>query len=264
MNEIAIFNNPEFGGDLRTTVEPNGKVLFCGNDVARALGYKNPRSALQSHCKGVVKRDGVSFVTNQFGKTTEMTVETNFIPEGDVYRLIIRSTLPGAERFERWVFDEVLPTLHHTGTYTIEKPMSPAELLAAQANLLVEMEQKVAGVEAHTLALEEKVDNAVKVFSRPAQDHWKTDMSQAIKELCHTHKLSIPATTGRMYDELEQAAGCQINARLSRLRARKRKAGATYREAAALNKLDAVAGDKHLRSIFEGIVRRWQAEYCNK
>lgn len=256
MNEIAVFDNPEFGGELRTVTEPDGKVLFCGNDVARGLGYKNTRSALQSHCHGVVKRDAV----DSAGRRQEI----GFIPEGDVWRLIVRSNLPTAEKYERWVFDEVLPAINHTGTYSVQKPMSPAELLAAQAQLLVQMEQKVAEVETHTLALEEKVDNAVKVFSRPAQDHWKTDMSQAIKELCQTHKLSIPATTGRMYDELEQAAGCQINARLSRLRTRKRKAGATYREAAALNKLDAVAGDKHLRSIFEGIVRRWQAEYCNK
>lgn len=69
MNELMIFNNPEFG-EIRT-IEENGKVLFCAKDVAAALGYKNTRDAINRHCKGVVKRDGVSHTTNQHGTTTE-------------------------------------------------------------------------------------------------------------------------------------------------------------------------------------------------
>ena len=253
MNELMTLNYK--GADL-CAIERDDGLWWVLKDVCAVLG-------IQDH-KSVVRRldndeRGVGQIPT-LGGLQEMTI----INEPGLYSVILRSDKQEAKDFKRWVTHEVLPTLRHTGTYSMQKPMSPAELLAAQAQLLVQMEQKVAEVEVHTLALEEKVDNAVKVFSRPAQDHWKTDMSQAIKELCQTHKLSIPATTGRMYDELEQAAGCQINARLSRLRTRKRKAGATYREAAALNKLDAVAGDKHLRTIYEGIVRRWQAEYCNK
>ena len=55
MNQMEIFNNPEFGS-IRV-IEENGKYLFCGSDVAGALGYSNPRDALRRHCKGVVKRD---------------------------------------------------------------------------------------------------------------------------------------------------------------------------------------------------------------
>lgn len=74
-----------------------------------ALGYSNTRDALNRHCKGVVKRDGVSVTTNQHGTSTSQTVEMSFIPEGDVYRLACNSKLPSAEKFERRVFDEVLP-----------------------------------------------------------------------------------------------------------------------------------------------------------
>lgn len=128
MNELQIFNNPDFG-EVRT-LEENGTVLFSGNDVAKALGYSNPRDAVSRHCKGVVKRDGVSFTTNQHGVMTEQTVEMSFIPEGDVYRLIVRSKLPTAERFERWVFDEVLPSIRKTGGYTTAKAPQGKELLA--------------------------------------------------------------------------------------------------------------------------------------
>lgn len=116
-NKIQIFNNKQFG-TIRT-IEENGKVLFCATDVARALGYSNARDAINRHCKseGVVKRDGVSQSTNQYGVTTEQVTKMKFINEGNVYRLITHSKLPAAEQFERWVFDEVLPTIRNTGGY---------------------------------------------------------------------------------------------------------------------------------------------------
>lgn len=103
---MEIFRNSEFGS-IRV-IEEDGKYLFCGSDVAKALGYAKPRNAINTHCKGALKR----------GSLTEGGVqELTFIPEGDVYRLIVHSRLPGAERFEKWVFDEVLPTIRRTGGY---------------------------------------------------------------------------------------------------------------------------------------------------
>lgn len=115
-NAIQIFNNPNFG-NIRTLNETGGKVLFCGKDIAAALGYSNTRDALSRHCKGVVKRD----ILTEGGEQ-----ELSFIPEGDVYRLICNSKLPSAERFERWVFDEVLPAIRKTGGYaslTLDKKL---------------------------------------------------------------------------------------------------------------------------------------------
>lgn len=108
MNDLKVFENPEFG-KIRT-IEEDGKVLFCGSDVAKVLGYKNPSKALSDHCKGVTKR---------YAPTQSGTQEMNFISEGDVYRLIANSKLPSAERFEIWVFDEVLPSIRKNGSYMI-------------------------------------------------------------------------------------------------------------------------------------------------
>lgn len=115
MNNLQVFENEKFG-TVRTITE-NGRTLFCGTDIARALGYSNPRDAISRHCRGVVKRDGVSLTTNQHGVTTEQVTEMTFIPEGDIYRLAARSKLPGADEFERWIFDEVLVSINHTGGY---------------------------------------------------------------------------------------------------------------------------------------------------
>ena len=48
--DLQMFNNPRFG-EVRT-IEEGGKVLFCGNDIAKALGYKSPKDAIAAHCKG--------------------------------------------------------------------------------------------------------------------------------------------------------------------------------------------------------------------
>ena len=110
--KIKIFENEEFGS-VRT-IEENGKVLFCGSDVAKALGYRRPKDAINAHCKGAVKR---RLLTN--GGAQEMKM----ISEGDVYRLISHSRLPSAEKFESWIFDDVLPTIRKTGGYVANEDM---------------------------------------------------------------------------------------------------------------------------------------------
>ena len=109
MNDIRIFNNDEFG-NVRT-IEINEKPYFCGSDVATALGYKRPNDAISAHCRATVKHSiPIS------GKMQEV----NFISEGDLYRLITRSKLESAERFETWGFDEVLPSIRKHGIYATD------------------------------------------------------------------------------------------------------------------------------------------------
>ena len=123
MNELMVFDNPEFG-EIRT-IEEDGKVLFCGSDVAKALGYVKPQNAIDRHCKGALKR-GIPHP-----QSPDKTIEMLFIPEGDIYRLAAKSELPGAERFESWIFDEVLPSIRKHGGYIAnQEHMTPEELMA--------------------------------------------------------------------------------------------------------------------------------------
>jgi len=107
MDELQVFENEEFG-QVRT-VEIDGKPYFCANDIAKALGYAKPNNAVSAHCRSTLKQG----IATKQGNFSEML----FIPEGDVYRLIVKSKLPTAEKFERWVFDEVLPIIRKTGGY---------------------------------------------------------------------------------------------------------------------------------------------------
>jgi prophage antirepressor-like protein len=96
----------------------NDRPYFPATECAVALGYRNPHKAIRDHCKGVNKT---------FRPTAGGTQKKSYIPEGDLYRLIIRSNLPAAERFEKWVFDEVLPTIRRRGVYAA--PDMPGDTL---------------------------------------------------------------------------------------------------------------------------------------
>lgn len=104
MNTLQVFENPKWG-NIRTITE-DGITLFCGKDVALALGYAKPRNAIAAHCKGALKR-GVPTK----GGMQEMV----FISQGDVYRLAAKSEVEGAAEFESWIFDEVVPSIMRTG-----------------------------------------------------------------------------------------------------------------------------------------------------
>lgn len=131
MNSLQIFNSEEFG-QVRT-VEINGKPYFVANDVARALGYKRPADAVTAHCKGSVKH---RYLTE--GGEQELKV----IPEGDIYRLTVRSKLPSAEKFEKWVFDEVIPSIRTNDGYIVGQETLSDDDLMAKAILVAQKKIK--------------------------------------------------------------------------------------------------------------------------
>ena len=139
-NMIQTFVNREFG-ELEVLQDAD-KFFFPAIECAETLGYAKPRNAVARHCPHALKR-GVVVKTGlkRDGSPALQTVEKIFIPEGDLYRLIIRSKLESAQRFEAWVFDEVLPTIRKHGAYVMPELLEElqrnteknAELLAILA-----------------------------------------------------------------------------------------------------------------------------------
>lgn len=108
-----------FGSEVVRLIVENERPLFVAKDVCETLGYKNPRQALASHCKDVQKLD-----TPTPGGDQKVT----YIPESDVYRLVMGSKLPHAEKFKDWVCEEVLPEIRETGSYeSRSKPEMPMQ-----------------------------------------------------------------------------------------------------------------------------------------
>lgn len=122
---LKLFENPVFG-KIRTT-EIDGKIYFVGSDIAQALGYLNPRKAIADHCRGVTKRDI---------PTSSGIQAMSVIPEGDIYRLVVRSKLPYAEKFEAWIFEEVLPSIREKKGYIASTSTDTPEEIMARAILI--------------------------------------------------------------------------------------------------------------------------------
>ena len=150
---MEVFENQEFG--LIRLLQEAGKTFFCASDVAKALGYVNPYAAVKRHCRGpLTKREGVVQKVNQYGDAGEQVVEISFITEGDVYRLIVHSKLPSAERFEHWVFDEVLPSIRKHGVYMsdsiLDQVIQHPEVIYTLAQELVAEREQLEGIERST------------------------------------------------------------------------------------------------------------------
>lgn len=113
MDKIKYFENKEFG-KIRIA-EIDGRPYFVASDIAKSLGYVRPADAISQHCRYTVKHR----IPHPQSKTK--TLEVNVIPEGDIYWLITKSELESAERFESWVFDEVLPSIRKYGIYATDR-----------------------------------------------------------------------------------------------------------------------------------------------
>lgn len=170
MNELQIFNSGEFG-EIRT-IEIDGKPYFVGTDVAKALGYSNPRKAILDHCKGVTKRDT---------PTSSGIQSMSYINEGDLYRLIMKSKLPSAEKFESWVMDEVLPTIRKTGSY--QKSLTTVEQIQVIATGFLDHEERLNRLE-NTMTIDYAQQESIRdLVSSVVIAHLGGKESNAYKEI---------------------------------------------------------------------------------
>lgn len=180
--ELQVFENSEFGR-VRTLLDADGKILFCGSDVAKALGYSQTAKAVREHCK----EDGclIQTVTDGLGRTQR----ARFITEGNVYRLILRSKLPSAEKFEKWVVDEVLPSIRGHGAYIAPNVLARMEQSPEFTSQLVELlkreQMKAGGLEQQMAVMMAKSG----YFDKLVDTSTLTNIRQTAKELRIPEKL---------------------------------------------------------------------------
>lgn len=145
------YEHKEFG-NVRV-VESDGAVEFCGKDVANALGYANPNKAIKDHCRGVTKRYPI---TDRLGRKQD----ARFISEPDLYRLIAHSKLPNAQKFESWIYTDVLPSIRRHGGYLtpekVEEALTDPDTIIRLATNLKEERAKRQELEAENRELAPK------------------------------------------------------------------------------------------------------------
>ena len=190
MNELMIFNNPEFGA-IRT-VEIDGEPWLVGKDVATALGYSNTKDALARHVDSEDKRG--SRIPTPSGEQ-EMTI----INESGMYSLVLSSKLPGAKKFRRWVTAEVLPSIRKTGGYNVPKDY-PSALRA-----LADAEEKRMALEAENAAQRQAIADF-----QPIKQYMDTILSST-RTLTTTQIAADYDMTARKLNKILHEEGIQRN-----------------------------------------------------
>lgn len=161
MTDLKIFENPKFG-QVRVIVNNGNEPLFCLADVCRILSIGNP-----SHLKERLDEGGIQLVDLQALSNNEGVIikqlgntKSNFINEPNFYRVIFQSRKEEAVKFQNWVFNEVLPSIRKTGSYSA-KPITAIEMLAVQAQAMVELERKQRDLELRVVTNENRINELV-------------------------------------------------------------------------------------------------------
>ncbi len=197
MSNLNVF---AFDSQAVRVVMVEGEPWFVGKDVAQVLGYTNHNKALGDHCRGVTKRYPI---LDSLGRTQE----TRIISEPDMLRLIVGSKLPAAERFERWVFEEVLPSIRRTGRYEVPPPdlgaavrlPQPADRIAAASRIF---NQLVRSGNVARVALPAAIRRAAAVALRETG----VDMVAELGIAAHVDAMETLALSGRGWNGDEPAS----------------------------------------------------------
>ena len=244
MSNIQVFN---YNSVEVRTIQKDGEPWFVLRDVCNVLGLGTPARVAERLDPDEVSQ---THITDSMGRQQETTI----INESGLYSVILRSDKPEAKPFRKWVTSEVIPAIRRHGSYS-RKPLTPAEQLLAQANVLVEQERRLSALEETA----EKTSRAIEMIAAPAastRDTWQEETGKAIRQMCAEYALNYHSTTGDLYKELEGRAGIDLDARKRNLQKRLRANGATATECKAVSKLSVIARNPQLREIFTGIVQR--------
>lgn len=241
--------------------EQDGIVYLRLSTVARGLGF----TRVAESGNEVIRWERVNKYLSEFGCVPTRGHDGEYIPENVFYRLAMKAKNEAAEKFQALVADEIIPSIRKTGGYQ-QKPMTQLEIIAAQAQALVDHERRMNAIEETTKALDEKIDAAADAFMAPSfsVETWRAETKASISAIVESEKLSYGLYTGELYKKLENVAGCNLADRQTRMKNRMRKEGATASQCNMVTKLYIISLDQKLRAIFDHIMVQEKASRLMK
>ena len=243
MNELQVFC---YQGNEVRTVEVNGEPWFVLKDVCAVLGLSTPARVAERLDSDEVSQ---THLTDSLGREQETTI----INESGLYNVILRSDKPEAKPFRKWVTSEVLPSIRKTGSYN-QKPLSPVEMFAMQAQINLDQERRLKAVEQKQAVL----DGVMDVMAAPmlAEDGWQEKAQKAINTAVERFQTNHQTFRAELYEDVERVGHVDLETRQTRLRKRMKNAGATATECKCVSKLHVIARDPKLRPVFETLLKQ--------
>ena len=243
MNELQVFRYRSI--EVRT-VEINGEPWFVLKDVCVVLGIADHKVVARRLDEDEVCQTPL---TDSLGREQETTI----VNESGLYNVILRSDKPEAKPFRKWVTSEVLPSIRKTGSYN-QKPLSPVEMFAMQAQINLEQERRLKAVEQKQAVL----DGVMDVMAAPmlAEDGWQEKAQKAINTAVERFQTNHQTFRAELYEDVERVGHVDLETRQTRLRKRMKNAGATATECKGVSKLHVIARDPKLRPVFETLLKQ--------
>ena len=286
------FENKEFGA-LRSIVK-GGLPWFVGIDVAKALGYTDVWNAIRDHVddddKISVKRSkGMAIFQSCQNDKFSASLDTigftvpprglTVINESGMYSLILSSKLPSAKRFKHWVTSEVLPSIRKTGKYedaasTVSTTPS-YENLSPTVRALIEIDTHCRDNENEVTKLKEEVDELKSLVSSLKSSfstigtlhttNWREECVSALRSLSPSNnEFDYTSVYNKAYRELEKVCHCNLWQRVSNIKNRMRKQGATRTMVEKIGRMDAIERSSDLKEPFINIVERMVGRSISK
>lgn len=255
-NELAIINIS--GIDC---YEKDGVAYLKLETVARGLGFTQMKNGAE-----YVRWETVDRYLAELGFPSKLGKEDSpfgtsaerpeFIPENIFYRLAMKAKNEAAEAFQAKIADDVIPTIRKTGGYG-QKNLSLVEMFAMQAQINLESERKLHALEGKLNDTNKRFEAVTTFVTSPLTevDTWQERMTRHIRRAVEEFGLNYQKFHAQLYEELERAAGVDLQIRQTRLRKRMMDSGATRTECKNVSKLSIVAADKKLRAMFETLLR---------
>lgn len=252
--QVFYFEDNEIG-----VIMIDGEPYFPATECAKALGYAKPRNAILEHCPHALKQGvGVKTGVKADGTPAMQMIKKSYIPESDLYRLIMRSKLPSAQRFETWVVETVLPSIRKTGSFSAQ----PEEELSPLLQFLISVERRQNKHEAQLAALDTRVTGIRNVVALNP-DNWRRDANRIINTISAQNGslANAGAIRGESYDHLQNRCSVNLNARLNHMKQRALEAGICQSRIDQMNRMDVIESDKKLKECYIAIVKEMAIQY---
>lgn len=271
MNNITIYNNPEFGNVRTLTID--NEPWFVGKDVAEILGYANTRDTLAKRVDEDDKIDGVA-IRDSIGREQKPIL----INESGLYSLILSSKLPTAKRFKRWVTSEVLPAIRKTGSYSLQTKradLSPTmQTLYLMLDEIAETQREASNANKTANLALTKADNAKEIIDKMNDTittvidsikrsvNWRKDINSKMRKIATVTNKDYNIVWSEVYSELDTRARCNVQSRLRNHKKRMLLSGASQTAMKNFRKIDVIEQDPKLKEILNIIVAENYIRSC--